>query len=86
MLHGVHVRAVGTHGDGDQLKAEVLRNGEVAVAAGDGAEKFPVPDLLPGLSAADAVGHAVADQLVNKGKAAVAADNGPGGVGAHHVP
>ena len=74
LLHGVHVGAVRGHGDGEEFKAEGLRDLEVAVIAGGGAE--PLEALLPApgtLRVEKAVGHSLADGVVHQLEAGVAA-------------
>ena len=73
-LHGVHIRAVGGHGDGDELEAEGLRDLEVAVIAGGGAEPLEALLFAPGLFRMEqAVGHGLADGVVHQLEAGVAA-------------
>ena len=65
LLHGVHVRTGGGHGNGDELKAEGFRQLEVAVIAGGGAQPLDNRLLAPGAGAVEAamdkgaVDHAV---------------------------
>ena len=48
----IHIRAVFIHGDAHQLEAELLRNGEVAIIPGHGAEELERPLFGPRLFAA----------------------------------
>ena len=84
-LHQCHIRAVFIHRHRDQLEAEMLRNGKVPVIARHGTQELTSRHLLPRCAAADALGHAVADDLIHQRQAAVAAHDGMGGVGPHHV-
>ena len=54
LLHGVHVRTGGGHGNGDELKAEGFRQLEVAVIAGGGAQPLDDGLLAPGAGAVEA--------------------------------
>ena len=75
LLHRVHVRAGGRHGDGDQLHAEGLGHIEVAVIAGGGAQKFHRIQLAPGLLAVEqTVGEGLGNGVIHQGETGVAAD------------
>ena len=72
-LHGVHIRAAVGHGDGDKLEAEGLRDLEVPVIAGGGAEPFDGFLFAPGPGAVEqAVGVGLGDGVVHKLKAGAA--------------
>ena len=58
-LDCVHVRAVVVHFDIYHLDAEMLKNSEMSVVAGAGAEKFNLTLLDPWLVAAAAEYHAL---------------------------
>ena len=53
LLHHVHVRTLGGHGNGNQLRAEELADLEMPVIAGGGAEKFYLFLPAPGLGAVE---------------------------------
>ena len=74
-LDRIHVRPLGGHGDGDQLRAEGFRNAEMAVVAGRGTEKFHDRLLRPRAHGmAQAVGVGLGDEVVHERQAGVAAD------------
>ena len=53
LLHHVHIRAFGSHGDGNQLRAEELADLEMPVISGGGAEKFHLFLPAPWLGAVE---------------------------------
>ena len=53
LLHHVHIRPFGGHGDGNQLRAEELADLEMPVIAGGGAEKLHLFLPAPGLGAVE---------------------------------
>ena len=53
LLHHVHVRTLGGHGDGNQLRAEELADLEMPVISGGGAEKFHLFLPAPWLGAVE---------------------------------
>ena len=63
----------------------MLRDGKVPVIARHGTQKLAPRHLLPRRTAADALGHAVADDLIHQRQAAVSTHDGVRGVGSHHV-
>ena len=74
LFHGVHVRSLVGHGDGDELKAEGLRHLEVAVIAGRGAQELHHRLPAPGpLTVEQAVGVGLGDGVVHQLQAGVAA-------------
>ena len=84
-LHQCHIRAVFIHRHRDQLEAEMLCDGKVPVIARHGTQELTSRHRLPRRAAADALGHTVADDLIHQRQAAVAAHDGMGGVGPHHM-
>ena len=86
VLHHVHIGAVGGHGHGDELEAKALRDPEVAVIAGGGAEELDPLLLAPGAHGLlQAVGVGPGDQVVHQGQGGVAADEGLLGLAAQDV-
>ena len=74
LFHGVHIRSLSGHGNGDELKAEGLRQLEVAVIAGSGAQPFDDGLLAPGAGAVEAaVDKGAVDDAVHQLQAGVAA-------------
>ncbi len=68
LLHHAHIRAGGGHRNGDHLHAEGLRDLEVAVVAGNGADPLDLVQLGPGLLAVEqtvgkCLGHGVKHEL-----------------------
>ena len=58
-LNAVHIRTVGIHFNIYHLDAEMLKNSEMSVIAGAGAEEFNLTLLDPGLISAAAEYHAL---------------------------
>ena len=86
LFNHVHVRAVGAHGHGDQLKAHLLGDAKVAVIAGHGAEELAVLDLAPGLRGIlETEHHADGDQVIHQLQAGVAAHENLAGLHAEHI-
>ena len=74
ILDDVHVGAVFSHGNGDELKAEAFGDLEVAVIARGGAEPLDALFFAPGLFAVQkAVGVGLGNGVVHELKACVAA-------------
>ena len=84
-LHLVHVRAVRSHGHGNQFKAEILRNPEVPVIARSRTEKFHLFLPAPGRAAVNAVGIGHRYVIKHHVQAGIPADNHLGGVHAQHI-
>ena len=73
LLHGVHVGAGLCHGDGGQLKAEGLRDFEVAVVTRGGAEPLDGFLFAPGPGAVEhSVGVGLGDGVVHELEAGIA--------------
>ena len=86
LLDDVHVGAVRGHGDADQLEAELLGDGKMAVIAGHRAEELPLLHLRPRagrLRETEAVAHR--DEVVHQLQAGVAAHKDLLGLHAHHI-
>ena len=86
LLNNVHIRAGRGHGNADELKTELLGDGEVAVIAGYRAEELALLYLRPGtgrLGEAEAVAHR--DEVVHDLQAGVAAHKDFLRLDTHHV-
>ena len=85
-FHHVHIRAIGGHGHADQLKAELLSDGKVAVVAGHRAEELALLHLRPGAGRLREAEHiADVDQIVHQLQAGVAAHEHLTGLHAEHI-
>ena len=74
VLHHVHIRAGGGHGNGNHLHAEILADFEMAVIAGSGAQPFYLVQLAPGLGRVEiAVGIGPGDGVIHELQAGAAA-------------
>ena len=86
LFNNVHIRAGRSHGNADELKTELLGDGEVAVIAGYRAEELALLHLRPGagrLGEAEAVAHR--DEVVHDLQAGVAAHKDFLRLDTHHV-
>ena len=86
LLHHVHIRAGGQHGDGDHGHAEGLGDLEVPVIAGCGAQPLHFVQLAPRLLAVQqAVGIGLSNGVVHQLQAGIAADKHVFGLRAQNV-
>ena len=85
LLHQVHIRAGGQHGDVDHLNAEILGDGEVPVVAGNGAEELHLVQFAPGGRAHNAADHGPGHGVIHDVQAGVAVDDDLVGPDLHHV-
>ena len=83
-LHFVHVGAFRRHLNGNQLHAEILGDGKMAIITGRRAQEFQVTLMHPGLAVAEAMRHGAGDNVKHHVEARVAADNDIVIIDAHH--
>ena len=74
IFHDVHIRAIGGHGDADELKTELLGNRKMAVIAGHRAEELALLHLRPRAGRLREAEHiADVDEVIHQLQAGVAA-------------
>ena len=76
-FHHIHVGAVGQHGNGDHLHAQLLADGEVTVIAGCGAQPLDLLLLAPGGAVGSAKDPQAHHGVVHHGQAGIAAGHHP---------
>ena len=74
-LHHIHIRASGSHGNGNHFHTEVLGDTKVTVITGSRAQELYLLLTAPGLAACKAVGHGTGNGIEHHIQAGVASHN-----------